>query len=307
MADKQRYPAIADYALISDSNSVALVSRGGSIDWCCIQRIDSGSCFGRLLDREEGGYCSISSREEDWTSSRRYVGDTLVLETTFYAGSGEVRVLDFFALPVEERHPYRQLIRIVEGIRGHVELDLKIVPRFDYGGIKPWLRQEGVRLYSAIGGNDGLLISFDMDAVIRAIVIYTFLLILFRITGRRSLMEATPFDFVLLLIIAETTQQGLLGNDFSVTNTFLLVTTLLGIDVALGLLTSRWRAFDRLMNDAPLVLVEDGRVIDDRLKQTRITEEDIMESARKNQGLKGMEQIKYAVLERSGAISVIPR
>jgi GH15 family glucan-1,4-alpha-glucosidase len=163
VANGERYPAIGDYALISDSNSVALVSRDGSIDWCCIQRIDSGSCFGRLLDRERGGYCSISSRGEDWTSSRRYVDDSLVLETTFNAGSGEVRVLDFFALPVEERRPYRQLIRIVEGVRGHVELDLEIAPRFDYGGIKPWIRQEDVRLFSAIGGDDGLLISSDAE------------------------------------------------------------------------------------------------------------------------------------------------
>lgn len=162
MAEGTQYPPIGDYALIADSNSAALVSRDGSVDWCCIQRIDAGSCFGRLLDWEKGGYCSIST--PDGETSRRYVEDTLVLETTFRTGSGVARLYDFFALPASrERYPYRQLIRIVEGVSGRVELDLAIVPRFDYGSLKPWIRQEGVRLYSAIGGNDGLLISTDSE------------------------------------------------------------------------------------------------------------------------------------------------
>ena len=158
------YPPISDYAIIADSNSTALVSREGSIDWCCIQRLDSGSCFGRLLDWEKGGYCSISPRDADETSSREYVENTLVLKTIFRAGGGEAHLFDCFTLPKSrDEFPYRQMIRIVEGVRGHVELDLKVVPRFDYGDLEPWLRQEGVKLYSAIGGNDGLLISTDAE------------------------------------------------------------------------------------------------------------------------------------------------
>ncbi|MDQ4142211.1 MAG: glycoside hydrolase family 15 protein, partial [Actinomycetota bacterium] len=135
-----------------------------SIDWCCIKRIDAGSCFGRLLDWEKGGYCSIFPREGAGTSAREYVENTLVLKTIFRAGGGEAHLYDCFTLPrSREEFPYRQLLRIVEGVRGHVELDLKIVPRFDYGEIEPWLRQEGVKLYSAIGGDDGLLISTDAE------------------------------------------------------------------------------------------------------------------------------------------------
>ncbi len=168
MAKDTPYPSIGDYALIADSNSAALVSRDGSIDWCCIQRIDAGSCFGRLLDWERGGFCSLCAVGNDQEPSRRYLEDTLVLETTFRAAGGVARVYDFFALPAStERYPHRNLVRIIEGVSGHVELDLKIAPRFDYGSLKPWIRQEGVRLYSAIGGNDGLLIS--SDAVIEAI------------------------------------------------------------------------------------------------------------------------------------------
>ncbi|HET7478426.1 MAG TPA: glycoside hydrolase family 15 protein [Rubrobacteraceae bacterium] len=164
MPESPPYPPIRDYALIADSNSVALVSRAGSIDWCCIQRIDAGSCFGRLLDWQEGGFCSISPAAGSGDVSRRYLDETLVLETTFRVGGGVARLYDFYALPAStEEHPYRQLIRIVEGVSGSVELDLEIMPRFDYGSMKPWIRQEGVRVYSAIGGNDGLLISSDAD------------------------------------------------------------------------------------------------------------------------------------------------
>ena len=143
---------------------MALVSKSGSVDWCCMERIDSGSCFGRLLDWEKGGFCSISTVDESHTLSRQYVEGTLVLETIFRTGGGEARLYDCFTLPAgREELPYRQLLRIVEGVRGHVELDLKVVPRFDYGDLEPWIRQEGVRLYSAMGGNDGLLISSDAD------------------------------------------------------------------------------------------------------------------------------------------------
>jgi GH15 family glucan-1,4-alpha-glucosidase len=158
------YPSIGDYALLADSHSVALVSRAGSIDWCCIQRIDAGSCFGRLLDWEKGGFCSISPKDGSEGTSRRYLDETLVLETTFHADGGVARLYDFYALPAStEEHPYRQLVRILEGVSGSVEFDLRVVPRFDYGSLMPWIRQEGVRVYSAIGGNDGLLISTDAE------------------------------------------------------------------------------------------------------------------------------------------------
>lgn len=164
MTGNPSYPSIGDYALLADSNSVALVSRAGSIDWCCIQRIDAGSCFGRLLDWEKGGFCSISPKDGSEGTSRRYLDETLVLETTFHADGGVARLYDFYALPAStEEHPYRQLVRILEGVSGSVEFDLRVVPRFDYGSLMPWIRQEGVRVYSAIGGNDGLLISTDAE------------------------------------------------------------------------------------------------------------------------------------------------
>jgi len=161
--DKSRetYPPIKDYGYIADCHSAALVSLFGSIDWCCMPRIDSGSCFGRLLDWEKGGYCLIapSSRYE---ASRRYLDDTLVLETTFRTERGEARVLDCFTMREGGKHdPYQQILRIIEGIKGRMEFTLQVVPRFDYGTTKAWIRVYKKDQYVVIGGNDGLLISSD--------------------------------------------------------------------------------------------------------------------------------------------------
>jgi GH15 family glucan-1,4-alpha-glucosidase len=159
------YPPIADYALISDCRAVALVSSEGSIDWCCMPRIDRGSCLGRLLDWQKGGYCSIASTngEEDTTLFRRYVEGTLVLETTFRSSGAEARLFDCFAVDVDDgREPQCRLLRVIEGTRGHLYLRLRLSPRFDYGEVEPWLRHHGMHVYSATGGDDALVISGDL-------------------------------------------------------------------------------------------------------------------------------------------------
>ena len=146
-----------------------------------------------------------------------------------------------------------------------------------------------------------------MDAVLRAAVIYGFLLVIFRIAGERTLASLTTFDFVLLLIIAEATQQGLIGDDFSVTKALLLVTTLVGIDVGLSLLKDRSRLLHKLIEGVPLVLVADGKVLADRMQRARVDEDDVLQAARERQGVESMDQIKYAVLERTGEISIVPK
>jgi GH15 family glucan-1,4-alpha-glucosidase len=157
------YPPIGDYALIGDCHSVALVSRQASIDWCCMPRLDSESCFGRLLDWEKGGYCSITPTEEDYESSRRYLEETLVLETRFRGRQGEVRILDCFAMRRGGRQaPHRQIIRVVEGLHGRLQLEVELVPRFSYGAVKPWLRCHASGFFSAIGGTLGLIVCGGM-------------------------------------------------------------------------------------------------------------------------------------------------
>ncbi|HEY8520670.1 MAG TPA: YetF domain-containing protein [Gammaproteobacteria bacterium] len=144
-----------------------------------------------------------------------------------------------------------------------------------------------------------------METVIRGIVVYAFLLLIFRVSGQRSLGQVTTFDFVLLLIIAETTQQALLGEDFSVTNAFLLIATLIALDIFLSLLKQRSERLDAWLEGLPLVIVERGKPLRERMAKARVDEADILSAARQTQGLERMDQIKYAVLERNGAISVI--
>jgi uncharacterized membrane protein YcaP (DUF421 family) len=146
-----------------------------------------------------------------------------------------------------------------------------------------------------------------MDSVLRAAAIYLFLLVLFRLSGQRTLSDVTIFDFVLLLIISEATQQALLGEDFSVTNAFLVILTLIGIDIALSLGVQRWRWMGKWIEGVPLVIVEHGRPLRERMRRVRVSEDDILTAARERQGLARMDQIEYAVLERSGGISIIPK
>jgi uncharacterized membrane protein YcaP (DUF421 family) len=146
-----------------------------------------------------------------------------------------------------------------------------------------------------------------MDAVLRAAVVYLFLLLVFRIAGRRMLSQTTTFDLVLLLIIAEATQQGLLGNDFSVTNAFLVIITLIGIEIALAALKRRSARIEKWIDGVPSIIIEDGHPLGDRMEKARIDERDVLTAARTGYGLERMDQIKYAVLERNGSISIIPK
>lgn len=158
------YPPIRDYGFISDCHSVALVSAAGSIDWCCMPRVDSGSIFGRILDWKRGGYCSLAPSAHTYSSHREYLPDTMVLATNFITETGEARLVDSFSMRRGGREqPLRELLRVIEGVRGRVELKLQIVPRFDYGSLRPWIRRAGVRTWAAIGGNDALLIACDTE------------------------------------------------------------------------------------------------------------------------------------------------
>ncbi len=145
-----------------------------------------------------------------------------------------------------------------------------------------------------------------METVLRTASVYLFLLVLFRLTGKRTLSEITTFDFVLLLIISEATQNALLGDDYSVTTGMAVILTLVLLDLGLSLVKVRFPSIERIAEGAPLVLVEHGKVMDEQLRKTQVTSDDILQSARMSQGLERMEQIKYAVLEASGGISIIP-
>ncbi|HOB74327.1 MAG TPA: DUF421 domain-containing protein [Phycisphaerae bacterium] len=146
-----------------------------------------------------------------------------------------------------------------------------------------------------------------MDSILRAVAVYLFLLLIFRIAGRRTLAEMTSFDFVLLLVISETTQQALIGNDFSVTTAGILILTLIGLDIGISLIKEAYPRFEKWIDGVPIILIEDGHIHQDRMKKARVDEADILTNARRLQGIERLDQIKYAVLERSGGISIIPR
>jgi uncharacterized membrane protein YcaP (DUF421 family) len=146
-----------------------------------------------------------------------------------------------------------------------------------------------------------------MEAVVRAFVVYGFLLAAFRVAGKRSLGQITTFDFVLLLVIGEATQQALLGDDFSVTNGLVVIASLMSIDLALSRLKGRFEWLGAAIDSRPLLLVEHGHLLEDRAANEGIDESDILAAARELQGLERLDQIEYAVLEQSGGISIIPR
>jgi GH15 family glucan-1,4-alpha-glucosidase len=153
-------PRIEDYALIGDTHSAALVSRNGSIDWLCLPRFDSGACFAALLGDRSNGRWLIAPATDIRTSARRYRPDTLVLETEFETDGGAIRVIDF--MPPRQNEP--DVIRVVEGLRGEVPVEMELIVRFDYGRIVPWVRKIDDHL-GAIAGPDALAFWSDVPTV----------------------------------------------------------------------------------------------------------------------------------------------
>lgn len=160
--NQQQAAAIDDYALLSDCRSAALVSRHGSIDWCCIPRYDADPCFGLLLD-EGAGYCSIAPDTRAFETTRCYLEDTMVVRTCYETAEGSAYLDDLFVMSENENTPgYSQLLRIVHGVKGEIDLEVKVRPRFAFGEVNPWVRQHAEDVFTAVGGDSGLVINSDM-------------------------------------------------------------------------------------------------------------------------------------------------
>ena len=145
-----------------------------------------------------------------------------------------------------------------------------------------------------------------MDSVLRSAAIYIVVLFVFRVAGRRTLSELTTFDFVLLLVIGEATQQALLGDDFSITNAFIVIVSLVGMDITLTYIKIKSTRIAKLIDGESMIIVEYGKVLDRRIQKSRIDQDDILQAARTTQGLERLDQIKFAILEKDGKISIIP-
>ena len=150
---------IEDYGLIGDTHTAALVGRDGSVDWLCLPRFDSAACFAHLLGETNHGFWRLAPPASPapglgdplLATRRRYVGDSLVLETEFELAEGTVRITD--CMPVRELSP--SIVRLVECVRGSVDMRMDLEIRFAYGSVVPWVRRIDGQLV-AIAGPDGL-------------------------------------------------------------------------------------------------------------------------------------------------------
>jgi alpha,alpha-trehalase len=163
------YPPIADYALLSDCHSGALVSKDGSIDWCTFHRLEARPVFARILDWAKAGFYRIAPLDDEYESTRRYLPGTNVLQTTFRTPSGTLVLTDFFAFRMpaagedsHSAHPDHQLIRLARCTEGEVAVKVKLVPRFDYGLTTPRLETLADDLVVVYGGADALVLQSEL-------------------------------------------------------------------------------------------------------------------------------------------------
>jgi len=146
-----------------------------------------------------------------------------------------------------------------------------------------------------------------MESVLRATAVFVMLLIVLRLAGRRTMSEMTPFDFVLLLIIAETTQQALLSDDPSITNFLVVMIVLFTLDVVLTYVKRIAPFIDRVLDGVPTILVVDSEPDLEAMRKARVGIDDVLTAARQTHGLARLDQIRFAILESDGKLSIIPR
>jgi uncharacterized membrane protein YcaP (DUF421 family) len=145
-----------------------------------------------------------------------------------------------------------------------------------------------------------------MDTVIRAVIVYFALWILIRLSGRRTIGELSAFDLILFLVIGGATQRALVGQDYSLTTAFIIVCTLIAIDAGLSLIRRDSKTVAHVLDGVPMILVEHGQPLRARMQRARVTIEDVLVAARHMHGLERIDQVRFAILEASGDISIIP-
>jgi uncharacterized membrane protein YcaP (DUF421 family) len=145
-----------------------------------------------------------------------------------------------------------------------------------------------------------------MDISLRAIALFCFILLLTRIIGRRELSSLAPFDLILLIVLGDSIQQGLTQDDYSVTGALIAISTLALLQRATSYLSFRFGFMRRLLEGEPIVIVQDGRLIESNLRRERLTPSDVAEEARANQ-IDSLDSVRWAVLEPNGSISFIQK
>jgi uncharacterized membrane protein YcaP (DUF421 family) len=145
-----------------------------------------------------------------------------------------------------------------------------------------------------------------MDLALRAVFLFFVVFVLMRVIGRRELSSLSPFDLILLVILGDAIQQGLTQDDYSVTGAIIVVTTFAILQVTVSFVGFRFRFLRRMLAGEPIVIVQDGRLIERNLKRERLTPEEVAAEARQHQ-IESLEDVKWAVLETNGAISFIAK
>ena len=154
---------LEDYAIIGDTETVALVARSGSIDWLCLPRFDSGACFSALLGDESHGHWQLAPAGTAHAVRRRYRPGTLVLETEYDSDGGTVRIVDAMPPRGVARGHNPDIVRVVEGVRGRVAMRMRLVVRFDYGWVVPWVSRTDTASLLAVAGPDALVLSTPVE------------------------------------------------------------------------------------------------------------------------------------------------
>jgi uncharacterized membrane protein YcaP (DUF421 family) len=146
-----------------------------------------------------------------------------------------------------------------------------------------------------------------MDSVIKSLVVYFVLWLMIRGSGRRTLGQLTVFDFILFLIVGGVLQRALTAQDYSLTHAFLIIATFVIVDICVSFIERDVPSLAKVLKGVPTIVVENGQVLRGRLRRARLTEDEVLEAARQRFGLERMDEIKFAIFEASGEISIIPR
>ena len=145
-----------------------------------------------------------------------------------------------------------------------------------------------------------------MDIVLRAIVLYAFVVLVMRVMGRRELSSLGPVDLVLLIVLGDAIQQGLTQDDYSVTGAIIAVSTIAAVQVGVSQLSYRSRCARRLLEGDPVVIIQDGKLIERNMKRERLTEGEVAEEMR-GQQIASVEDVEWGILESNGTMSFIPK
>ena len=146
-----------------------------------------------------------------------------------------------------------------------------------------------------------------MDLAIRAVILYFFIYLLTRAVGRRELSSLGPIDIILLVVIGDAVQQGLTQDDYSVTGAFIVVTVIALLQVGMSYVSFRFGRVRRVLEGEPIVIIQDGKPIERNLRRERLAIDEVMEEARATAQISSLDQIQFAIVENSGAISFIEK